>query len=308
MEKDNQEVIEVKRKRLPFTMVENAIIQDERLNKSDVMVYLILCMHADKNGKDCYPSIKTIARESRSSKDTVIESIKNLVKYDYLIKERRMDPNNPKRCINNLYTITGGVVGNKDRGSRKEGQGGSRKEGKEQDPSFELDPHNNNTAAAISVFTEKNGKIEFTWPEVQNICNKVSNTKEFVINRIDMAISRIDKFPEPRTNVKGWIIKAIIDGYDLDTEPQETDADFEKEDRQILDRDQKENDFTLRDILAARKEALNNPVAQEFFSLAKTLNGGSNINQMIVQDDKERQIKLHKSGIETGKQKVLQAV
>ncbi|GAI86170.1 unnamed protein product, partial [marine sediment metagenome] len=158
-----------------------------------------------------------------------------------------------------------------------------------------LKEDNNNKSAAVSAVTEKNGKIQFTWPEVQNICNKVSNTKEFVINRIGMAISRIDKFPEPRTNVKGWIIKAIIDGYDLDTEPQETETGFEKEDRQILDRDRKENDFTLRDVLAFRKEALNNPEAQEFFSLSKTLNGRSNINQ-------------NRSRIEAGKQKILQAV
>lgn len=151
MEKD-QEVIEVKRKRLPFTMVENAIIQDERLSKSDVMIYLILCMHADKNGENCYPSIRTIARESRSDKKTVIKSIDELVKIGYLLKEYRSDPGNPKVFTSNLYTIIGGVVEKNTQGGGKEHPGGGGKEVIKQDPSFESDPFKNVKLEIISFF------------------------------------------------------------------------------------------------------------------------------------------------------------
>lgn len=220
-EAQNQEVIEVKRKRLPFTMVENAIIRDESISKHALIVYLVLCMHADKNGKNCYPTLKKIANESRSDKRTVLKAINELVESEYILKEHRMNPDNPKEFTSNLYTIIGGSGKEYPRVGTKQHQGGSGKQHQKQDPSFEQDPLNNNTTAAVSVITEKNGKIEFTWPEVQKICNKISNTKEFVINRIDTAIARIERCSEPRDNPKGWIIKAIIDGYNLDTVTKE---------------------------------------------------------------------------------------
>lgn len=171
------------------------------------------------------------------------------------------------------------------------------------------DINKDSNTAAVCVVTEKNGKIEFTWPEVQKICNKISNTKEFVINRINTAIARIEKMNESRTNAKGWIIKAITDGYNLDTVSKETEADYEEEDRQILERNQKENAITIKNVKAAMKKSLASPEAQEFFKIAERLNDKPNINQIIAQDDREKQKKLHKSRIEAAsKEKILQAV
>jgi hypothetical protein len=96
----------LKRQPDPFTIVGNAIIEDERITKHALLVYMILCKHADRNGENCFPSLTTIAKEARAGKSSAIDAIKELIQYGYLTKTRRKDPKNEKRYTSNIYTIT----------------------------------------------------------------------------------------------------------------------------------------------------------------------------------------------------------
>ena len=99
-----EEQLGVQREWLPFTMIENAVIMDLSLSKEAIMVYLALCLHADKSGK-CFPSLTTIARESRSSRLTVTRCLKKLCGLGYLVCASRDDGKGGR--ASNLYTIKG---------------------------------------------------------------------------------------------------------------------------------------------------------------------------------------------------------
>ena len=51
----------VERRRLPFTLIENVILEDQALGPVDILVYLALAKHADGEGV-CWPSLATIGK------------------------------------------------------------------------------------------------------------------------------------------------------------------------------------------------------------------------------------------------------
>ena len=55
------ETIGIERRRLPFTIVENIVLEDQALGPVDVLVYIALAKHADAEGV-CWPSMATIAQ------------------------------------------------------------------------------------------------------------------------------------------------------------------------------------------------------------------------------------------------------
>ncbi len=146
--------IELKRERPPFTIVENAIIEDMRISKHGVMAFTSLCKHSDKDGKNCFPGLNTLARETRSGKSTVIGAIKELEHFGYIKVERRKDPKNPKRNRANSYTIVrqydyvqknlkeskGSLV--QDQGSPNQDQGSPNQDQGSLDEVLEQDPFN----------------------------------------------------------------------------------------------------------------------------------------------------------------------
>jgi GntR family transcriptional regulator len=101
----DNERIGVRRKRLPFTQLENSIFEDQLLGKEHLLVYWTLAYHADKDGGDCWPSLATIAKESRCSRAKVIEVIKDLVTAGYITKEARHDPAGDR--TSNAYVLLG---------------------------------------------------------------------------------------------------------------------------------------------------------------------------------------------------------
>ena len=64
-------------------------------------VYTQLARHADKQGH-CYPGIKLLATLTRLSKDTVIESVKKLVKLKLVKVEQSIGPHGRR----NSYFVT----------------------------------------------------------------------------------------------------------------------------------------------------------------------------------------------------------
>ena len=86
-----------------FTMVENSVIEDERLLPSEKLVYVVLSKFASQE-RSCFPSLSTLSKLSGYSKSTVVRAIKRLSSLGYLTKERRKDE--VRGNISTFYTLT----------------------------------------------------------------------------------------------------------------------------------------------------------------------------------------------------------
>ena len=86
-----------------FTMVENSVIEDERLLPSEKLVYVVLSKFASQE-RSCFPSLSTLSKLSGYSKSTVVRAINRLSSLGYLTKERRKDE--VRGNISTFYTLT----------------------------------------------------------------------------------------------------------------------------------------------------------------------------------------------------------
>jgi len=86
-----------------FTMVENSVIEDEKLLPSEKLVYVVLSKFASQE-RSCFPSLSTLSKLSGYSKSTVVRAINRLSSLGYLTKERRKDE--VRGNISTFYTLT----------------------------------------------------------------------------------------------------------------------------------------------------------------------------------------------------------
>ncbi len=86
-----------------FTMVENSVIEDERLLPSEKLVYAVLSKFASQE-RSCFPSLSTLSKLSGYSKSTVVRAINRLCCLGYITKERRKDE--VRGNISTFYTLT----------------------------------------------------------------------------------------------------------------------------------------------------------------------------------------------------------
>ena len=146
---------------------------------------------------------------------------------------------------------------------------------------------------AVEFHSLKNGKIIFSWPEAQKIAVDMHQTKEWVQNRINIAIERMENLPEPRTNPKGWIIEAVKNGWG-DTEYKTGEQEDKESERRW--REEKAADDRGFDI--AEKRYADCPEAQTFFALRKGMIGKPTITETIQTEDENRLIELHKQRVD----------
>jgi hypothetical protein len=92
----------VERRRLPFTLIENIILEDQELGPVDILVYLALAKHADGEGT-CWPSMATIGRLARCARETVARSITHLEARGYLKRTARFRPDGG--VTSNVYQL-----------------------------------------------------------------------------------------------------------------------------------------------------------------------------------------------------------
>lgn len=92
-------------KRFDFTILENDIVRDtEKFNKNELLAYIAICYHADKQGT-CFPSYEGIARIMRASRTTAINAIQGLVEKGVIKLENRKTDVKKKELTSNLYTL-----------------------------------------------------------------------------------------------------------------------------------------------------------------------------------------------------------
>jgi hypothetical protein len=83
--------IGVERRRLPFTLIENIVLEDQALGPADILVYLAIAKYADGEGA-CWPSMATLAKLARCARCTVAKSIAHLEVLGYLRRTPRFRP------------------------------------------------------------------------------------------------------------------------------------------------------------------------------------------------------------------------
>ena len=86
----------------PFTQITNTIIQNIELSIYEKIIYIVLCSHANQN-RDCFPSYKTIAKESGCSERKAITVMKTLEEKGYVKVKHRKLSNGSNRS--NVYEM-----------------------------------------------------------------------------------------------------------------------------------------------------------------------------------------------------------
>lgn len=91
------------RRNAPFVMVTRAVLEDEKLKAADKSVYSTLCMYADNQTADCWPSRETILNKAGVSDKTLRNSLKNLEDSGYIKVVNRYAGDG--RQLSNLYVL-----------------------------------------------------------------------------------------------------------------------------------------------------------------------------------------------------------
>jgi hypothetical protein len=197
----NDEKVQVEREEAIWFKVYNQIIEDMRLNRMDILVYSVLCYHADRKKKTnkSWPSYETIMKEARiDSKTTVSKSLKRLEEYGYLTAKH--DPGK-----HNVYTLK--VLFQSSPPSEQRcplsGQG-SPVSGLEQDPLTR--PINKTQQGVLKISSVKYGCLE--------VPHKQLNTLDQ--DAIDTAASLLENYPGSVKAPTGFFIRAVNEGWKPD--------------------------------------------------------------------------------------------
>lgn len=87
-----------------FKMIPETLILDERITKNDLLVYVGLSQFNNNKTKKAFPSIATLCKVSRLSKNTVKTALKHLEELGYIKIERRFDKAT-NSYTSNVYTL-----------------------------------------------------------------------------------------------------------------------------------------------------------------------------------------------------------
>ena len=71
-----------------FLWIRYEVFDNENLNGSDIMVYATLMRYMNNETKECFPSIKNLAKKSRLTQKTIYESLNRLEKEELIYRKR----------------------------------------------------------------------------------------------------------------------------------------------------------------------------------------------------------------------------
>jgi len=86
----------------PFVMLYHDFIKSDLLSWNEKDLYIILLMYAEKDSKQCFPSISELCNISGKSKNTILKAISGLENKKILKKEKRVTK---KGQTSNVYTL-----------------------------------------------------------------------------------------------------------------------------------------------------------------------------------------------------------
>ena len=96
-----------------FVVVDMAVIKDRRVSVYSKAIYAVLCAFADRGGRECWPTVQTIAETAGVSERTAQRAISQLIELGYVQKRDRFKAN---QQITSLYTIIGHKAAEKTEG------------------------------------------------------------------------------------------------------------------------------------------------------------------------------------------------
>ncbi len=195
------------------TYIPDAVLDDPRVERAELLTYLALCRFADRDGAS-WPSIKTIAKKARLSESAVKLALKGLVSKGLLSMGIRRKPGSQERS-SNLYRLLDGVGGSTSdpRGSvfdppvgqpvaRKDSQSeGLPEKGEEIAPPSSCEDHQN--AAAIATETVERipvegGNLEIKIKSPERIAGEDEEIK-FEVRMVYLKHAEV--FPDPTKSV-----------------------------------------------------------------------------------------------------------
>lgn len=87
-----------------FACIDFTVLDDERLSPIEKVVFCLLCRFTNWQNRECYPSIKIIAKKANCSERSVVNALKKLIELGLI--ERRERFNNGRQTTS-LYKIIG---------------------------------------------------------------------------------------------------------------------------------------------------------------------------------------------------------
>lgn len=85
-----------------FTIIQNLILGTDKLNIYEKMTYIILCAYDNRQTRECYPTVLTLAKGVGASKGTIKKSLKGLQEKGLIdIHHRKIGSTNQS----NIYTL-----------------------------------------------------------------------------------------------------------------------------------------------------------------------------------------------------------
>ena len=99
--RNNRAVID--RRRSPFVMVTRAVIDDDTLKAADKSVYTALCMYADNETSEAWPSRKMLLKKAGVSDRTLRNSLRRLSDKGYIDVKSRYRKDG--RQLSNIYVL-----------------------------------------------------------------------------------------------------------------------------------------------------------------------------------------------------------
>jgi len=108
MDEENIEVQD--NRKWHFTIIENAVFENEEITHVGLLVYMALCYYANNKDRSCYPKITTLAKIAHLSARSVQRALIELKDLGFIEIHYRKDPDKPKKNLSNLYIIKGVVT------------------------------------------------------------------------------------------------------------------------------------------------------------------------------------------------------
>lgn len=93
-----------RRKKLPFTQVDDIVLENKKISGYAKMVFVILCKFANNDTQECFPSFQTLSDETGFSKNTVLKGMNELIEVGFVEKKAQYTINGKQKS--NLYIIT----------------------------------------------------------------------------------------------------------------------------------------------------------------------------------------------------------
>lgn len=86
-EEDEQRVLDFRKSK--FVMIPRTLADDTKATPREKVIYITLCLYANNNSKQAFPSINTIADKSGYSRSSAIRGLNALEALGYIRKENR---------------------------------------------------------------------------------------------------------------------------------------------------------------------------------------------------------------------------